>query len=126
MGDCTVAVLAMFLEQSYEEIMQSVPPDVIPYGLWVPEMCHVIKKRSGIDAAVVMYNGDFKQVSQFEFPKEPAIYGVMRIEAGNVWHYIYCDGENFHDPMLPEAITLEQAKTDYHSGWLVACMIKKP
>jgi hypothetical protein len=125
-GDCGVCCAALFLNQSYEEIMQSVPPDVIPHGLWIPELCHTIKKRADIDVAVVTYNKDLFQISQFDFPKEPVILGVLRLEAGNVFHYVFSDGVYLYDPMLPDKITLNQAKTDYHSGWLVVSMIKNP
>ena len=125
-GDCGVASLAMFLDQSYEDIMQSVPPDVVPYGLWIYEKLHVIKKRANIDALWVSYTAPLIQLSRYEIPKEPWILGIMRIEHDYAFHYVYSDGVYFHDPLLPNKITVEQAKTDYHSGWLIYCLIKNP
>jgi hypothetical protein len=122
-GDCGVCAIGMVIDQSYEEVMKSTPPDVVPHGLWIPEVCHIIKKRTGKDVAVVTYNKDLPQLSQYDFGSDRAIYGVLRIEAGNVFHYVVSDGEYFHDPMLPQRISVLNAKTDYHSGWAIVCKI---
>jgi hypothetical protein len=126
-GDCIVSAIAMYCDVSYERVMQSVAPDVIPEGMWYAEVLHAIEKITRETSSLTSYlNQQIKQVSQFEFPKEKAIYGVLRAELGYTFHYVCCDGENFYDPLLPESITLKQAKTDYHSGWLVVAMIKRP
>lgn len=125
-GDCIVSCLAMFLSESYEDVMQSIPPDVVPHGLWIYEVLHVIKKRSDVNASLVSYTPPLPQLSRYDIPKEPCILGMMRIEHDYAFHYVYSDGIYFHDPLLPNKITVEQAKTDYHSGWLVYCLIKNP
>ena len=122
-GDCGVCCIGMVIGQTYEEVMQSTAPDVIPHGLWIPEVCHIIKKRTGKDVAVTTYNKDLPQLSQYDFGSEKAIYGVLRLEAANVFHYVASDGEYFHDSLLPDRIPLKQAKTDYHSGWAIVCKI---
>jgi hypothetical protein len=124
-GDCIVSALAMYCGVSVERVMQSVPPDVVPHGMWIPEVLHAIEKIDNTVPASTYYNGKRAiQLSQFQFPKQRIILGVLRLEAGNVWHYIFSDGEYFYDPLLPDRISLEQAKTDYHSGWSIMVTIK--
>jgi hypothetical protein len=126
-GDCIVSCIAMYCGVDYDRVMKSVPPDVIPHGLWIQEAMHSIEKISGKVPALSYYNDIMiQQISRFEFPKKPAIYGCLRIEAGNVFHYVVSDGEYFYDPMLPDSIPLSAAKLDYHSGWLVTSMITGP
>lgn len=123
-GDCIVSAIAMFCGVSYERVMQSVPPDVIPHGMWYAEVLHAIEKIENAAPSLTSYlNQQVKQLSQFEFPPCRAIYGVIRIESG-AFHYVFSDGEYLYDPLLPDKITLEQAKLDYHSGWLVVGIIK--
>lgn len=124
-GDCTVSCLALYCNVSYERVMQSVPADVIPHGLWIAEMLHAIEKIDNSVPAVVSYNGKrIIQLSQFQFPKNRVILGVLRTEAGGAFHYVFSDGQYFYDPMLPDSITIEQAKLDYHSGWAIVSVIK--
>jgi hypothetical protein len=125
-GDCIVTCIALYCNVDYDRVMQSVPSDVIPYGMWVPSVLEAIEKISNKVPSVTTYNGRMiQQISRFDFLKKPAIYGCWRIEAG-VWHYVFSDGERFYDPLLPDSIPLSAAKTDYHSGWLVMSMITDP
>lgn len=125
-GDCIVTCIALYCGVDYDRVMESVPPDVIPHGMWLVEVLHTIEKITVKVPSITSYsNNMIQQVSRFEFPKKPAIYGCWRIEA-NIWHYVYSDGERFYDPLLPDSIPLSAAKTDYHSGWLVMSMITDP
>lgn len=124
-GDCGVACIAMVTATPYDRVMLSVPPDVADYGLWIPEVLHCLKKITGTEWTLKLFTTDFPQLSRFEFPLEPAIVGVLRIEHGNVFHYVASDGEYLYDPLLPDRILITDAQLDYHSGWLVNCVIKR-
>lgn len=123
-GDCAVPCIALYCNVPYERVMQSVPPDVYEHGLWLAEVLHTIEKISNVTPSMSYYNDkSIRQLSRYEFPKQAAIYGCLRIEAGNTFHYVFSDGEYLHDPLLPDAISLSSAKTDYHSGWLIVAKI---
>ncbi len=123
-GDCGVAAIAMLCGVSCDRVMESVPPDVIPHGLWIPELQHAIEKITGKATTITFHNENtIQQLSRYELKKEPAILAVFRLEAGNAFHYVATDGEYFYDPLLPTKIELLQARTDYHSGWAVLAKI---
>lgn len=117
-GDCIVCCIAMALNVTYERVMQSVAPDVVPHGMWYGEVLHTIKKITGDDWAITQYTSPM-QLSQYKFPSHACIYGVVRTEAADAYHYIVSDGEYLYDPLLPEKILLFDAKLDYHSGWQI-------
>lgn len=124
-GDCGIATIALATNVTYERVLESVAPDACQHGIWVAELLHSLKKITGEEWSTKYYSTTFPQLSQYEFPKCPAVYGVIRLEAGNKWHYVFSDGEYFYDPLLPDKITIEQAKLDYHSGWCIMVEIKK-
>lgn len=123
-GDCGVACLAIFCHVPYKRVMESVPSDVIPHGLWLPEVLHAVEKITTKVPSLTYYNDQkIQQLSRYEFPQEMAIYGVLRLEANSAFHYVCCDGSYLYDPMLPDKITLDHAKLDYHSGWAIIARI---
>jgi hypothetical protein len=123
-GDCGVAAIAILTGKTYDNVMYYVPPCVYEFGLWIVYIPYALMAITGEAWGIKYYAAPLvKQLSMFDFPKEPTMYGIYRPDG--VFHYIVSDGEYLYDPLLPNRITLEQARLDYHSGWTIYAEIKK-
>lgn len=109
-GDCGVAAIAMVTNVNYERVIQSVPPDVIPFGLWHAEVLHALKKITNKTWSLKEFVTTYPLVKDYEFPMQNCIYGVTIPEMGNTFHYIACDGKIFYDPSMNLPLLLADVK----------------
>lgn len=128
-GDCGIACIGMITGTTYERVMESVAPDSQRYGLWYAEVLHALLKITCkrwylIEQATDTIINHQPTIKDFGFQKEPTMYGILRPDAGFVFHYVASDGVSFSDPLLPNAISLEEAKTDYHASWIIVGIIR--
>lgn len=123
-GDCGASCIAMVCDVTYERVMESVPPDIIPHGLWYAEVFHALKKVSGRDWSIKEFTTTPVRLQDLNFPDEPVILAVTKPEAGYVFHYVAADGFLFYDPYQLEPITVSEAK-EVHGKWNVLALIKE-
>ena len=129
-GDCGVAVLAIVTNTSYERVLQSVAPDAVTHGLWYSEMLHALLKITGKHWGVIDFTTDsaFKiqpTIRDYKFSDMPVILGIVRPDAGYIFHYIAIAEGQLHDPLLPDALPLESAKTGYHGDWIIQSVFRQ-